>query len=160
MKKMRFTLFTLLVSCSTAFAQEVGLRAGNNVGNYLAFDAIFSVGDYSRIHTDVSVGRGLGVEAVYDFVYQPFLGDRFLYWYAGVGVSAFITEPVGLGANGEIGLQYTFEDVPLSLGMDWRPVFWFIRDKDYDNGNNDYSTHTALNTNNFGISVRYMLGRQ
>lgn len=156
MKKIVLSLF-LLISSSSLFAQEVGLRSGLSLGNYVGFDAIVSVGNYSRIHTNVSFGSSLGLEAILDFVYQPLLGDENLYWYAGVGASTLLGDPFGLGANAELGLQYNFDDVPISLSMDWRPVFWLVR------GDTSEDTiapfESALLVNNFGVNVRYMLGR-
>jgi len=50
-----------------------------------------------------------------------------------------------LGASGEVGLQYTFDAIPISLSMDWRPVFWIIETTDFRG-------------QNYGFNIRYVFG--
>ena len=53
-----------------------------------------------------------------------------LEWYWGVGASAYFytfefindTGSLGLGAQGYLGLQYTFDDVPVNVSLDWVPT--------------------------------------
>ena len=133
--------FTLLVTLSQANAQEVGLRFGDVTGGNVAIDAIFSTSEFSRLHADVSFGDGLGIDLLYDFIYQP-LGNEDLHWYVGVGPYAFLGDPFALGAVGEIGLEYKFKDIPLVIGADYRPYFRLIDDTD-------------LGFDSFGLNVRY-----
>ena len=128
-----------------AKAQEIGARFGDALGNQssVAIDAIFSTGKYNRIHADVSFGNGVGVEALWDFMYKP-LGDSPLNWYLGAGPSLFLGNPFILGLSGEIGLEYRFEGVPLVLGADWRPTFVIIENTDFNSG--------------FGLNLRYVIG--
>ena len=98
-------------------AQELGLRFGDVSGGNVAIDGIFSTGDFSRLHADVSFGSGLGVDLLWDFIYQP-LGNEALNWYAGAGPFVFIGESLTLGAVGELGLEYHFNEIPLALGAD------------------------------------------
>lgn len=142
MKKISlFTLFVILVSFSS-FAQEVGIRLGNATGGNAAVDVVFSTSKYSRIHADVSFGKGVGADVLWDFLYRP-LGGEALNWYAGVGPYAFIGEPFQLGAVGEVGLEYRFEGVPIALGADWRPYFRLI-----DN--------TSFGADGFGLNIRWV----
>lgn len=143
MKKL-LTMLALVTVCAAAQAQELGIRFGDVVGNDVAVDALFSVGEFSRIHADVSFGNGVGVEALWDFLYRPLGGEAFK-WYAGVGASMWLDDPFLLGASGEIGLAYTFNGVPISLSADWRPVFYIIEDTDF-------------RADGFGINVRYVFG--
>lgn len=143
MKKLLIIL-TLISVCSAAKAQELGIRFGDVVGNDVAVDALFSVGEFSRIHADVSFGNGVGVEALWDFLYRPLGGEAFK-WYVGVGTSMWLDDPFLLGASGEIGLAYTFNGVPISLSADWRPVFYIIEDTDF-------------RADGFGINLRYVFG--
>jgi hypothetical protein len=134
-------------------AQELGIRFGSNWGNNAAIDAIFGAGKYSRIHADLSFGGGVSAEALWDFVYQPVGGNEFN-WYAGVGVSTFLgtsnkydyNSSFQLGIPGEIGLEYQFRNAPLSLSIDWRPVFVLVQ-------------KTQLNAGEFGLNFRYVFGR-
>jgi len=145
MKKL-FTILFFVGSYSFANAQELGIRFGDALGNNVAVDALFSAGKFSRIHADVSFGTGVGVEALWDFAYRPLGGEAF-YWYAGVGASMLINDPFLLGASGELGLSYTFNQVPISISADWRPVFYIIENTDFNAGG-------------FGINVRYVFGKK
>jgi hypothetical protein len=142
--KRLLTILGLLLICAAANAQELGIRFGDVVGNDVALDAVFSTGKFSRIHADVSFGTGVGLEALWDFVYRP-LSEESLYWYAGAGASMLIDDPFFLGVNGEIGLEYRFNGVPVSLSLDWRPVFYLIEDTDF-------------RADGFGLNVRYVFG--
>ena len=143
--KKLIALLTFLSIGKLATAQELGIRFGDVVGNTVAVDGLFAVGEFSRVHADVSFGDGLGVEALYDFLYKP-LGAEAFNWYVGVGPSMLIDDPFYLGISGEIGLDYHFNAVPLSLSLDWRPTFWLIEETD-------------LSGRGFGLNVRYVFGQ-
>lgn len=144
MKKLLLLVaFLSLGKLSTA--QELGIRLGDVVGNTVAIDGMVSLGEFSRVHADISFGDGLGVEALYDFLYKP-LGAEAFNWYVGAGPSMLIDDPFYLGLSGEIGLDYHFNAVPLSLSLDWRPTFWLIEETD-------------LSGRGFGLNVRYVFGQ-
>jgi hypothetical protein len=135
-----FCLFFAAVSYSNA--QEVGVRFGDVTGGNVAIDAVFSLGEFTRIHADVSFGNGVGIDALWDFFYRP-LGEEAFYWYMGVGPYTLLGSDFKLGAVGEIGLEYRFKGVPLALGADWRPYFEII-----DN--------TSMGFGSFGLNVRWV----
>lgn len=142
MRKLILSTLLFLGVTFTSNAQEVGIRFGDVVGNDVAIDAIFSSGEFSRIHADVSFGNGVGVEVLWDFMYRPLGGSDFK-WYLGVGPSALIDDPFWLGVSGEAGLEYRFKGAPIVLGADWRPTFWIIDDSDF-------------RADGFGINARYV----
>jgi hypothetical protein len=140
--------FFIVVSLSMASlysnAQEVGVRFGDAIGGNVAVDMIFTVGQFSRVHTDLSFGNGVGVEALYDFLYRP-LGDAEGFdWYVGVGPYAFLGDPFQLGISGEVGMEYHF-DFPLAVGADWRPSLRIIDNTDFI-------------WDGFGLNVRWVFG--
>ena len=142
-----FALF-LFAGLSQVNAQsELGIRFGNVTGGDVALDGIISVGEFSRIHANVSFGGNgatdFGVDALWDFIYRP-LGDEAFNWYAGAGPFLGFGDVFSLGAAGEIGLEYRF-NIPLSLSVDWRPYFRLVEDTDFDAGG-------------FGLNLRYVLG--
>jgi len=145
MKKL-IGILAFVAVCSAAQAQELGIRVGDALGNNVAVDALFGTGKFSRIHADVSFGSGVGVEALWDFLYRPLGGEAF-YWYAGVGASMLIDDPFLLGASGELGLSYTFNNAPISISADWRPTFYIIEDTDFHAGG-------------FGVNIRYVFGKK
>ena len=142
MKKMLLvTLFFGVVHFANA--QEVGVRFGNTTGNDVAVDAVFSTGKFNRIHANASFGNGgLGVEALYDFIYRP-IGYESINWYVGAGPAAFIGNDFMLGASGEVGLEYRFKNIPMALGLDWRPTFSIVKKTDF------YA-------DGFGLNIRYV----
>jgi hypothetical protein len=126
-------------------AQELGIRFGDVLDNTVAIDGLFAVGEFSRVHADLSFGDGVGVEALYDFIHKPLGGEAFN-WYVGAGPSMLIDDPFYLGFSGEIGLDYHFNQVPISVSADWRPTFWLIEETDFRGGG-------------FGLNVRYVFGQ-
>ena len=145
MKKSLF-LLPFLALGYTASAQELGIRFGDVLGNTVAVDGLFQIGQFSRVHADLSFGSdGVGVEALYDFLYKPLGGDGFN-WYVGAGPSLFIADPFYLGFSGEVGVDYHFNEVPISLSLDWRPTFWLIEQTDF-------------RAQGFGLNVRYVFGK-
>lgn len=143
---MKNILFGLMLFATISLsAQEVGIRFGNTAAakqsNSVAIDGIFSAGEFSRIHADVSFGDGVGIDALWDFLYRPLGGEAFS-WYVGAGPSVFIGDDFWLGISGEIGLEYAFNGVPIVIGVDWRPTFWLLEDTEFEAGG-------------FGFNVRY-----
>ncbi len=145
MKNLVIGVVFVFFACA-AKGQQLGIRFGDVAGGSVAVDALFGAGKFSRIHADLAFGnKGVGIEGVWNFLYRP-LGDEAFYWYAGVGASMRIDEnDFLLGPNGEIGLEYKFKTVPISLSADWRPTFWIVED-------------TKFNAGGFGINIRYIFG--
>ena len=142
MKKLIVFLSITFAFISTSKSQELGIRFGDVTGENVGIDAVFQMGEFNRIHADLSFGDGVGLDLLWDFIYRP-LGGESLHWYAGVGPYAFLGSPFALGAVGEIGLEYKFKEIPLVIGTDWRPYFRLI-----DN--------TDLGVNSFGFNIRYV----
>ncbi|MDZ4716451.1 MAG: outer membrane insertion C- signal [Cytophagales bacterium] len=136
------SLFTLLFT-TAAQSQELGLRFGNALANKssVAIDAVFGLGKFSRIHADVSFGNGVALEALWDFIYKP-IPDSPINWYVGVGPSLYLSSPFALGASGEIGVEYRFSEVPLVVGLDYRPTIVLVERTDF--------------VSSFGFNVRYV----
>nr|WP_319397455.1 hypothetical protein [uncultured Carboxylicivirga sp.] len=141
MKKI--VILTLLIwgAISMSNAQEVGVRFGDVTGGNVAIDGMFSLGEFTRVHADVSFGNGLGIDALWDFMYRPLGGEAFD-WYMGVGPYTYLSSDFALGAAGEVGLEYHFNDIPLAIGADWRPYLEIIDD-------------TSFGLNSFGFNVRF-----
>lgn len=146
MKKLFLIVIIGLGTYSFSGAQELGLRLGDNVGGNAAVDGIFSLGRFSRVHADVSFGESsVGIDALWDFIYRP-LGREGFNWYLGAGPYVWLGDPFLLGAAGEIGIEYQFKKVPISIGADWRPRLNIIDNTDFYAGG-------------FGLNFRYRFGR-
>ncbi|WP_233377476.1 hypothetical protein [Maribellus sp. CM-23] len=141
-KRTLLALSIILGSVIVGNAQELGVRFGDVSGGNVAIDGIFSTGQFSRIHADVSFGDGLGVDLIWDFIYRPITDEAFN-WYMGVGPYAVFDDPFWLGAAGEIGLEYKFNSIPISLSVDWRPELSLVEETDFHAGG-------------FGLNIRYV----
>jgi len=143
MKKILFVVFLLAVGLTITNAQEIGVRFGLISGNNVALDGVFSTSKFSRIHADVSFGgNGVGVDALWDFLYRPINGEAFN-WYVGAGANTFLGDPFMLGIIGEAGLEYRFNSVPIALGLDWRPNLVVIQT-------------TGFVFDSFGFNIRWV----
>lgn len=145
LKILALVAFLGLASNFESNAQEVGIRFGNFIGNSVAIDGVFSLGEFSRVHADLSFGgNGIGLDALWNPIYRPISTSDFNY-YMGFGPSLYLGTPFGLGVAGEIGAEYAFEEVPIVIGADWRPHFRLIE-------------HTDFFANQFGLNVRWRFG--
>ena len=159
MKKtlQRFVLTAILAVTGIFIgnAQELGIRFGDVSAGSVAVDGIFSTGEFNRLHADLSFGDGVAADLLWDFLYRP-LADEAFNWYMGVGPYLAIIDhdyvvagdhksetDFNLGAAFEIGLEYRFVEIPLVLGLDYRPALEII-----DN--------TDLHWGGFGFNVRYV----
>ena len=146
MKKLLTLITAVILTTSVASGQELGVRFGDATGGNVAVDGVFSLGSWSRMHGDVSFGgSGVGIDLLWDFVYQPLGGEAFN-WYAGIGPFAWFGDPFQLGIVGELGLEYRFNNLPISLSADWRPSFRIIDNTDFNAGG-------------FGLNIRYVFGK-
>jgi len=118
MKNLKLLVFVLGLTIFAAMetqAQEVGIRFGNVNGNNVALDGVFALGEFSRIHADLSFGNdGVGIDALWNPVYDDIASSDFK-WYAGFGPSLFISENFKFGVAGEIGAEYPFSEIPLKI---------------------------------------------
>ncbi len=141
MKKLLLTFCFITFISLTATSQEIGLRFGNFVGGNAAIDITLSKTESTRLHSILSVGDGIGLSVIYNFIYKP-IGDSGFLWYAGVGPYVLTEDPFSLGAVGEIGIEYQIDKGPFTVGVDWLPYFRLIDD-------------TSFGTNTLGVNVRY-----
>ena len=123
-------------------AQEIGLRFGEMAGNNIAIDGTFDF-KVGRLHTDISFGEGVGIDIIYDFMYNPIMESSNIYYYVGMGVISLIHSDFELGATGEAGIELRFRTIPFVLGIDYRPSIIVI-------GNTDF------HWNGFGFNMRYV----
>jgi len=91
--------------------------------------------------------NGIEFTGLYEYHF-PFSDHEAFGWYIGWGVHlGFYDRPgntdISLGPDGILGFQYTFENIPLNLSIDWHPGFDII---------SDYRSRFS----NVGISARYV----
>jgi hypothetical protein len=146
MKKIVLILTMAFTVGVCSYAQEIGVRFGNISGGNVAIDAMLGTSKFSRLHTDVSFGNGVGIDLLWDFLYRPLKGEAFN-WYVGAGPYTQIDDPFMLGAVAEAGLEYRFNKAPIALGLDYRPQLSIINTVEFSWGG-------------FGFNVRYVFGKK
>ncbi len=122
-----------------ATGYELGIRTGSWGGSGASVDGVMKLGE-NRLHADLGLfENAFTFEGFYDWSFP--IAEDFSF-YPGVGFGLGLTDegPV-LGLGGELGLEYAFK-IPLSIGIDWRPLMLFIND-----GGFGYS--------NGGLNIRY-----
>jgi len=139
--KTGLTIFVALFFSLTLTAQKqnaIGLRAGWGTGvtfqHYVksnhAIELIFN-----------SRWRGATITGLYE-VHNPFFDVAGVQWYYGVGAHVgmyryykhgprwYGDEWTGsravIGADGILGIEYFFDEIPFQLSLDWKPVINLI----------------------------------
>lgn len=137
MKKLLITLITgfalLTVSADTAKAQDYNNAIGGRFGsaNGVSFKTALKKGAMLELIGNVRSNRNtsyFNLTGLYE-VYKPINGAQGLNFYYGGGatigsykVKGFDGE-VYLSANGVLGLDYKFNDLPFNISLDWVPAF-------------------------------------
>lgn len=102
---------------------------------------------------------GLAAGAYYEF-HKPIKSVDRLKWYWGLGGS-FTTWDYGysgydsyyeLGVSGVLGLEYTFDDLPLNASIDWAPTIVVADSYDYPQ-----KTLGRFRSGYGAVTVRYIL---
>ncbi|MFO7616560.1 MAG: hypothetical protein R6V75_04855 [Bacteroidales bacterium] len=140
MKKIGFTLLVALCCSLVGIAQDyntgIGLRGGFSNGITIkhfvteksAFEGIIT-----------SRWKGLELTGLYEVHNRAFNTER-LKWYIGFGAHVGFwngdntrkywgdpgTSYVVVGIDGILGLEYSFMEVPINIGIDWKPAFNFF----------------------------------
>jgi hypothetical protein len=131
-------LFTLLLGFSSshvsaqAYDQSLGLRLGWSNGitykKFLSSETAFEGILYSR-------WRGLQITGLIEFHDKNTFAEHNLVWYYGFGGHVGFWEGkhspwfhnnrtyTTLGVDGIIGIEYTFDEFPICLSLDYKPSF-------------------------------------
>ncbi|TRX35170.1 hypothetical protein FNW52_12150 [Flavobacterium sp. ZT3R18] len=164
MKKNHYCLYLLLVITISSQSQEsisknaMGLRFGNDYGLEVEITYQKMLSSKNRLEIDGGWSSDNNTEAfrligIYQWYWKL---DKDLFWYTGGGggLGSWKTDDnynngygddngIFMTFNGDIGIEYHFEDVPLQLSIDGRPGFVF---NNYEK--KDFSF-------NAGLGVRY-----
>lgn len=146
---MKKSLFALLIAagiCSAASAQDyktaLGVRLSSSaamINNSVSFKQFIS--DKTAIEAYFSFGDPLALGAMLEF-HKPLAPAGLRYYYGFGGYLGFIkttnpatqkttTDP-NIGAQGVIGLDYKFSNVPLNLSLDWKPELNIVSDINFE----------------------------
>jgi hypothetical protein len=148
MKKILFSLLIVAgISVSTtASAQDyksaLGVRLSSSaamVNNSVSFKQFIT--NKTAIEVLFSFGDPLALGALLEF-HKPLAASGMSYFYGAGGYISFIkntnvntgktaTDP-NFGAQGVIGLDYKFSNVPLNLSLDWKPELNIVSDINFE----------------------------
>ena len=130
---MKKIIFTIIFASSLIFsgninAQSYSSAVGAKLGGWLlgtykkeikesTYVDLYG-GFYSSYSSSILLGGSLELHKDIESVNN-------LYWYYGAGASLTLGSGTGIGINGVLGLDYSFEEIPLNLSADWMPGFFF-----------------------------------
>ena len=148
MKKLIFTLFAgfalLTMSTTDANAQNYKNAIGGRFGaaNGISFKTGLSKGAMLELIGNFRSNKGydyFNLTGLYE-VYKPINGAQGLNFYYGGGASIGSLKfqdnesDVYLAANGVLGLDYKFNDLPFNLSLDWVPSLRLTPNTDFYSG--------------------------
>jgi uncharacterized membrane protein len=125
-----------ILSLQTALAQDyktaLGVRLSSDqamvnnsvtlkhfLNNRVALEALLSFSD--------PVALGVLFE-----IHKPFSDAGGLKWYYGGGGYVGFGSSASFGAQGVIGLDYKFSNIPLNLSLDWKPELNIVSDINFE----------------------------
>ena len=137
--------FTVIVNAQD-YNTGLGLRGGTAWGitakHFISKTTAFEGFLYAH-------SRGFNVTGLYEIHYNAFDVDR-LNWYFGFGAhigswnySDSDMNDFVLGADGVVGIEYSFTEAPINIGVDWNPYFNIIG-------------YTGFFAGSGAISIRYI----
>jgi hypothetical protein len=136
---------------SAQYKSAVGLRLGNSSG----ITAKMGLGKRISMEGQITTRwKGVNFTLLTEMTHQ--LPDTpGLAWYYGIGANIGFWDDPGndekktdlfIGADGIVGMEYTFQDIPLNLALDWKPYFIIL-------------TRAHFVWDEFALSVRYVINR-
>lgn len=139
-------LFVGILSSESLKAQDyktaLGVRlssAAPMINNSISLKQFIS--DKTAIEGLFSFGDPLAIGAIVEF-HKPLSASGLSYYYGGGGYVGFVkttntntektSTETNFGAQGVIGLDYKFANVPLNLSLDWKPELNIVNDINFE----------------------------
>ena len=126
MKKI-IVIALLTVVCSVAVNAQ-SRSIGGKLGYGIEATYQHWLGEENVLSVDLGFPAFCGVNAVatYDWLFPipKWTNKGSWNWFlgAGAGAGVFFNSIVNVGVAGRVGIEYIFEDIPLQLSVDFRPV--------------------------------------
>jgi hypothetical protein len=133
--------FTTTASAQ-AYKTGIGVRLSSAqamVNNSISFKHFLN--ERSAIEALFSFGDPLAIGALYE-IHKPFSTEGIQWFYGGGGYLGFVKTfnpnknrnetDVNLGAQGVLGLDYKFVNLPLNLSLDWKPELNLVSDINFE----------------------------
>lgn len=156
------TIITLLFS-TLSFAQPFDKALGARLGYGTTVSYKKFISEHSALEFYGGLygysGADLGIGGLYQY-HKPIKEVENLSWYFGGGATArtwiYLNYSGGLwvGAQGCLGLDYKFDELPINISLDWLPTIWLVSPNWYSN----YTGYNRFGNYGSGISIRYIFG--
>jgi hypothetical protein len=140
-------LLAIIILSTNSFSQSyktaIGLKGGYPSLGGLNLKKMLSSGTAAEFSLGGYDG-GLVISGLFE-IQNPLPEPNGLYWYLGVGPTVgSVRGSFLLTANGVLGIEYTFQDLPINIALDTGPVIQLI-------GNRNLFSWGG------GLAVRYAL---
>ncbi len=135
----KYIVLTFFLCCSFLLSAQyydtsIGLRAGTgfNASGKMFLSELTAVEGIVGLY---SFGKfnAIGLTALYQ-IHNPINNrDHQLSWYYGGGGTVITgNQATAIGINGNIGIEYVFQDLPINFSIDAIPTFFFGNDNGFD----------------------------
>ena len=134
-------VFTTTASAQ-AYKTGIGVRLSSAqamVNNSISLKHFLN--EKSAIEVLFSFGDPLSIGALYE-VHKPFSSEGLQWFYGGGGYLGFVKSwnpnknrnetDVNVGAQGVLGLDYKFVNLPLNISLDWKPELNLVSDINFE----------------------------
>jgi len=138
MKKIIITMSLALLMVTVLNAQDYKTGIGLRGGLYSGLTVKHFISQKVALEGLVSTRwSGLEVTGLYEVHKQAFDVERLNWYYGGGAHIGFYngnnttwgsagTSYTVLGVDGILGIEYNFKEIPINLGLDWKPSFNII----------------------------------
>ena len=150
MKKLFYSLLLIsgILAFNTSIAQETGYKTALGVrlssSNAMINNSVsikHFINDKMVIEGLLSFGDPLAIGALIE-LHKPMSAAGLTWYYGGGGYIGFLkkvnintekttTDP-NFGAQGVIGLDYKFNNIPLNIALDWKPELNLVTDINFE----------------------------
>lgn len=159
--KTKFFSLVLMMFLFSSFIQAQDYKSA--IGAKLGYGLIASYKTFLNEKAAVDIFGGIrwgGLAAgAYYLNHTPIKSVERLTWYWGFGGS-FTTWDFGvsdtyyeIGVSGVLGLDYTFDEIPLNVSVDWAPTFVVADSWDFTGSYNRFRSGYGA------LTARYILNR-
>lgn len=141
MKKIIITFLIAFSFVSISVAQDYNTGIGLRGGYFNGLTVKHFISQNSALEGIISSRwSGFNLTGLYEIHNQAFDTER-LKWYYGFGGHVGFwdggdvdwgdpgTSYTVLGIDGILGLEYSFQEIPINLSVDWKPAFNIVGDK-------------------------------
>jgi hypothetical protein len=138
MKKIVITCLIVFCLVSISYAQDYNTGIGLRAGLYNGLTVKHFTGERAALEVILaSRWRGLQITGLYEMHNMAFDTER-LNWYYGFGGhigfwngnNPYPNETV-IGIDGILGIEYNFTEIPINIGLDWKPGFNIVGYNNY-----------------------------